>query len=150
LSGLNLNWIILSQKILHQWKLKHQQISETQATFQFSIEQWSNSIEVQGQEFQIDGKWYDIQEVSKSGNTITVHAQQDKWEYVFQNIIRSKNSNNKNATSIASIELWKYVPSAHQLIPYFFDLENKNHLSSRYMLQVPSGFHRDLLRPPSF
>jgi hypothetical protein len=147
---LNLNWIILSQKILHQWKLKHEQISESRVTLQFNEGQWRNTIDAREQEFQFNGKWYDIQEINKTGNTITVLAHEDKWEYVFQNIIQNKNSNSNKNTSTASIELWKYVPSSDQIIPIFTVLENKNHLSSRYLLQAPSGFQRDLLRPPSF
>lgn len=149
LGGLNLQLIIRTQKLLHQWICLHTNDDESCHSFTFSAETWRQKSEEEKQEFQRDGIWYDIKEIVTKDNIILVIAKADKWENLFKKLITEQSSDRDAKKDISSpLSKWKYISSDFSLDvcvqwPIYISHSIKNQ-----KLQLLSNYLFFLFRPP--
>jgi hypothetical protein len=112
MGGVNLQWTLRTQKLLHQWVMTHTGNAAQWKTFQFSSLQWNHRDAEEKKEFQVDGIWYDTKEISWDNNQVRVLAKADKWENIFKDLIPClpEHSSNKNLLDLSTLG-WKYLPT---------------------------------------
>lgn len=110
MGGINLQWTLRTQKLLHQWVMTHTGNASQWKTFQFSSFQWNQKDAEEKKEFQVDGIWYDAKEISWDNGQVHVLAKADKWENIFKDLIPCipEHSSKKNLLDHSSV-IWKYL-----------------------------------------
>jgi hypothetical protein len=111
LGGMNLQLVIRTQKLLHQWVTTHCSNSGQQTLFTFSNDEWELMSSEEKKEFEKDGVWYDTQDIAKQEYHVQVTAKADKWENIFKQLLPSSDQTTSQHPAIASSHwLWKYLP----------------------------------------
>jgi hypothetical protein len=149
LGGLNLQLILRTQKLFHQWISLNSTDTGQWRNFSFSTLEWNQKTDEEKKEFQVDDVWYDIKDVIYKNGNIVVVAKADKWENIFKDIITENERDDDSQNHLPQAHFkWKYVPnyaptSANHYIPPLSKCWI-NHTSSKLL----SKYLFFILKPP--
>ena len=142
LGGLNLQLILRTQKLFHQWISLNSTDTGQWRNFSFSTPEWNQKTDEEKKEFQVDDGWYDIKEVIYKKGNIVVVAKADKWENIFKDLITENEHEDDPQNHLPQAHFkWKYVSSdtptlTNQYIPQlkvFCNNFKSNRLLSKYL-----------------
>lgn len=142
LGGLNLQLILRTQKLFHQWISLNSTNTGQWRNFTFSNSEWNQKTNEEKKEFQVDDVWYDIKEVIYKNGNIVVVAKADKWENIFKDLITENEREDDSQNHLPQAHFkWKFVSNGtptvtNQNIPLLkaFSINYKsNRLLSKYL-----------------
>lgn len=149
LGGLNLQLILRTQKLFHQWISLNSTDTGQWRNFSFSNSEWNQKTDEEKKEFQVDEVWYDIKEVIYKNGNIVVVAKADKWENIFKDLISENNGDDdsKNNLPLAHFK-WKYVFNCTPLEANQHILQLKTFCTNCKSNKLLSKYLFFMLKPP--